>query len=393
LSLELLEDRRLLSGVSSLLESPLIALPPEPTPTGSAELLADLKDNGGSNGSGNAFGWDKHDHVGEELATQVHGLQRGWHPGGHRSHPGKDATALDQGEGGTASVSRLAAEVQAALTLLAREGGLVTGPGPFLSPEGGLAVGTGSANLAGTAWSDPVPGGAYFGLARDALRRGQATAEGLELLGALGSEPRPESPHRALQAEYLLAEATALAPPSGVDWQRLVNHATAPVEGLALGAAALPESDREPGQPGARETGTDAAEAAFCAYFSGPVTGPAGGESLSAEPVEDAGLPLGSWFPQGAGLLTDCALADLAALDQAMRQFLDPVQGLGGGLAGWLAQAGMTPWMMGVAVAATAYELARRHKRRPRLRLALGSSAEDATLTWCPGLAPLSECV
>lgn len=90
----------------------------------------------------------------------------------------------------------------------------------------------------------------------------------------------------------------------------------------------------------------------------------------AAEPASPAVEPYGP--------LSDAAPLNLAAMETALRQFLEQLDELGRQAGGWLADVGPLPWLlMGLAVAAALHEGVRRRLRQVR--------AENAR-RWFPGL-------
>ncbi len=103
-------------------------------------------------------------------------------------------------------------------------------------------------------------------------------------------------------------------------------------------------------------------------------------------PVQQANtLSVGAYVPAVAGLLEAVAPFDRDAVQAAMRQFLEQVENLGGDASSWLAQMNLSPWVVGMALGLTAYDVARRRRQTQR---GLALTDDDGTpITWFPGLA------
>jgi hypothetical protein len=95
----------------------------------------------------------------------------------------------------------------------------------------------------------------------------------------------------------------------------------------------------------------------------------------SAEPTLDEAGALASLAPEMAG-----------ALDRALQQFLGQIDDLGEELSRVLAGSGLASWLMVLAVAGAAAEATRwQVRRRSQLRFGLAAACGDATLSWISG--------
>jgi hypothetical protein len=102
--------------------------------------------------------------------------------------------------------------------------------------------------------------------------------------------------------------------------------------------------------------------------------------------LEPAGSSLGLLeVPPGCGLLAGALPFDRAALDRALRDFLASFDTLGQTLERSLGGLGLSPWLVSVALAATAYEVGRRQKRGLAARVGL-AGAPASVSTWVAGL-------
>jgi hypothetical protein len=91
--------------------------------------------------------------------------------------------------------------------------------------------------------------------------------------------------------------------------------------------------------------------------------------------------------PYGSNMLLNGWPVDTATLERALHQFLSHVHDLGGELSKSLQMMGGSPWLMGLAVAGTAYEVVRRQRRGgKRKKSGLASGEGRRTLTWIAGL-------
>jgi hypothetical protein len=113
-------------------------------------------------------------------------------------------------------------------------------------------------------------------------------------------------------------------------------------------------------------------------------------ETGSAWPAFDL-VPQGSGpdLPEvsgaGYGLLAGMLPFDRTALEQALQDFLTSFETLGQDLGRSLGGLGLSPWLWSLALAATAYEVSRRQKRMPAVRVGLAGGLA-ATHTWVTGL-------
>jgi hypothetical protein len=108
--------------------------------------------------------------------------------------------------------------------------------------------------------------------------------------------------------------------------------------------------------------------------------GPATVQSGTSEVGADAPLPP----PRHEGL-TDSLSFDLALLEGDIQAFLQQIEQLGGELSSLLARMNLSPWLMAIAVAAVAGEIARLRLQGPHRRPQL-AACEGETLAWFPGL-------
>jgi len=110
------------------------------------------------------------------------------------------------------------------------------------------------------------------------------------------------------------------------------------------------------------------------------------GAAIVVEGV-DAGTDTGTLaLEPGAGLVESSPI-DLAALDQAVKQFLGQLADLRQELGSFVLAMGPYPWLLALALAGAAYELQRRRQRRAQAELILAAACEGAAAPWFPGLA------
>jgi hypothetical protein len=130
------------------------------------------------------------------------------------------------------------------------------------------------------------------------------------------------------------------------------------------------EKDRQPVKPAGRVDGNLPAEAK---KTPAPITRTPSSEEETG--LEQAG-ELAAFTPELTG-----------ALDRALRQFLDEIDDLGEELGQMISDPELASWIMLMAVAGTAAEVARRQlRRRSRMRQGLVASAGAERLSWSIGL-------
>ncbi len=89
---------------------------------------------------------------------------------------------------------------------------------------------------------------------------------------------------------------------------------------------------------------------------------------------------------QGSKMLLNGLPLDTATLQRALQQFLSQANELGEELTKSLQMMGGSPWLMGLAIAGTAYEVVRRQQHGSRRKKGLASGEGRRTLTWIAGL-------
>jgi hypothetical protein len=91
----------------------------------------------------------------------------------------------------------------------------------------------------------------------------------------------------------------------------------------------------------------------------------------------------GNFAPQSSGLLNGAIPFDLAAMENALQQFLDQLDGLRQDLGSWLRNVGAMPWvLMTFAVAVAAGEIMRRRLRQVQSQEFVSESAKRDALRW-----------
>src|SRR5205823_638356 len=95
-----------------------------------------------------------------------------------------------------------------------------------------------------------------------------------------------------------------------------------------------------------------------------------------------------SLTPRGADLQAGTLPVGAEALDEALRQFLAQLDGLGDGLGRTLQTAGNAmSWLLALGAGALVGEVLRRHRRRAYGALGLAGTDEALSPTWVPGLS------
>ena len=156
-------------------------------------------------------------------------------------------------------------------------------------------------------------------------------------------------------------------------------------EGPALGTSPLANLGIDPGR-GANQpieaftkAGAGGSEIAATGL---PPTGP----RLNANPVESVPVEQVTFSPESSGLLTEATPFELAAMERALRQFLDQLDELRENVGAWLSDAGPLPWVfLSMAVAALANEILRRRLQQAQDRRRLGGKDGDEAMTWAWG--------
>jgi len=169
--------------------------------------------------------------------------------------------------------------------------------------------------------------------------------------------PEPDRPERTDRVEN--SRATALNPITGVS-----TRAEEPLFSSYPGSS--PRSD------------LSAALALGEATVLMPLSSGTGAASL---------LDLGDLAPEGTDVLAVAAPVDRATLEAALEQFLRQLGEMGDDLnqvanGGW----GLIPWLAAVAVAATAYEVSRRHHAKQGSVAGADEATERLHFSWLTGL-------
>ena len=113
-----------------------------------------------------------------------------------------------------------------------------------------------------------------------------------------------------------------------------------------------------------------------------PAAGNQGAITGGASDLDDAS-PIPT--PRTEAVLADLLPLNLASLEADLQTFLAQLEQLGGELSSLLGRMNLSPWLMAIAVAAIAGEVARRLQRSQHGRLL--AAADGATLAWFPELS------
>jgi hypothetical protein len=113
---------------------------------------------------------------------------------------------------------------------------------------------------------------------------------------------------------------------------------------------------------------------------------PAARVLIGPETALAGGGVVGNLLLQGSSLLAGGCPIDPAALERALEQYLGQLNELGVELGQSVQRMGASPWLLGLAMAGTAYEVVRRSGRESRRRRSLTTLEGRTTLTWIAGL-------
>jgi hypothetical protein len=200
----------------------------------------------------------------------------------------------------------------------------------------------------------------------------------------VGDAPPPRSPAPpvpGVQGSTGLAAAVA---------QIQASRSVGPVQPVT--AAATPAADAVRAQPAADLSGLEASDKGPAGRFlandeSGPSDRglPALGEGSPtvAEPIKIPLLP-DSLAPQQSDLLGAVLALDVAGLEQGVLQFFARLDGLGNTILAAQHEAGITPWLVALAMTGATLEFTRR-RRKLRAWPDLALASDELTWTW--GLA------